>query len=529
MFILPDLFLYLQYFSLFYRIFPFCLQIVYTKYSKVKTWGAKPYGEGFRMKKLIILFLGACTLIASSFWLRSTRTSPNEAIASENCYMTVFVHGSFSSFLGFLSLPNVMKDAVKNTTYCNVTKQLRNDEAFYTTQPMLKRGLVRLEPSYTKENANNRPYAAYPIIKAFQDVLANACPEQKENYFYTFGWSGLISQNSRRYEAIRFYNALCEELEKFHKQGIYPKIRIITHSHGGGLCLNMAGVSRVLHNNAWRKEKVYSQDKNEQESLAAITTIFKELTNKDTAEKKADQKALSYVPIHKNLKVAELILLGTPLQPETEHFFKSPFFEKIYHIYSDEDVVQRLDWVSSKELWSNQRLSTTVTPTVAQSTLPKVTQIRIILDKNKGTTPNNTQDPQKASTWEHIVSAFTGRQTRNPTHEELWFLTWQEKENQTFLSPLPISILTPFLIKETNAMSTHTDVDVYCLPDGDSIKMRMTPYNKETVTLQEHMIPQTLIKEIQKNIEPWREGAKTSPHAEVSRVYNTLTKTNSQS
>ncbi len=481
------------------------------------------------MKKVILLFSGICIFVASSFWLCSTRTSPRETNTSENCYMNVFVHGSFSSFLGFLSLPNLMKDTVKDTTYCNVTKQLRNDEAFYTTQPMLKRGLVKLEPSYVKESVNNKPYAAYPIIKAFQDVLAYACPEQKENYFYTFGWSGLISQSSRRYEAIRFYNALCQELENFHKKGIYPKIRIITHSHGGGLCLNMAGVSRVLHNNAWHKEKVYSQNKNEQETLTAITDIFKELTNKDLAEKKADQKALSYVPTNKHLKIAELILLGTPLQPETEHFFASPFFEKIYHIYSDEDVAQRLDWVSSKELWSNQRLSTTITPTVAQSTLPKVTQIRIILDKNNISEMNNPPTNQKPSTWEHIVSAFSGRQTRNPTHEELWFLTWQEKTNCTFLSPLPISILTPFLIKKMDTMNEYTDIDVYCLPDGDSIKIRTTPYKKETVTIQEQSIPQTLIKEIQKKIEPWRADAKTSPHAEVSRVYNTLTKTNTQS
>jgi hypothetical protein len=480
-----------------------------------------------RRKNLIILFSGACILIASSLWWRSMQTSPNETTASENCYMNVFVHGSFSSFLGFLSLPNVVNDTVKDTTYCKVTKQLRNDEAFYTTQPMLKRGLVRLEPSYTKEQIHNKAYAAYPIIKAFQDVLAHASPEQKENYFYTFGWSGLISQNSRRFEAIRFYNALCQELEKFHKQGIYPKIRLIAHSHGGGLCLNMAGVSRVLHSNSWRKEKLYSQNKNEQETLAAITKIFKGLSNKDLAQKKSDQKALTYIPTHKNLKIAELILLGTPLQPETEHFFTSPFFEKIYHIYSDEDLPQRLDWISSKELWSNQRLSTTETPTVAQSTLPKVTQIRLILDK-RSPASNDTQIAQKSSTWEHIVSAFSGRQTRNPTHEELWFLTWQEKENATFLSPLPISILTPFLVKQTNATNMYTDIDMYFLPEGDSIKITTTPYKKETITLQEQIVPSSLIKDIQKNMEPWRSEAKTSPHAEVARVYNTLTKTNSQ-
>ena len=39
-----------------------------------------------------------------------------------------------------------------------------------------------------------------------------AKPGKEKNYFYTFGWSGLLSQHRRCLEAIRFYNALSLEL-----------------------------------------------------------------------------------------------------------------------------------------------------------------------------------------------------------------------------------------------------------------------------------------------------------------------------
>ena len=54
-----------------------------------------------------------------------------------------------------------------------------------------------------------------------------------------------MSKTYRLKEALRFYNALQEELIKLQHQGIYPKIRIITHSHGGNLSLNLAAINEA--------------------------------------------------------------------------------------------------------------------------------------------------------------------------------------------------------------------------------------------------------------------------------------------
>jgi ElaB/YqjD/DUF883 family membrane-anchored ribosome-binding protein len=110
-------------------------------------------------------------------------------------------------------------------------------------------------------------------------------------YSYAFGWSGDLSFDARSAAATDLYKQL-KELVATHtnKDGKTPFIRLITHSHGGNVALNLA--------------KVNDQDPT------------------------------------KKLFIDEVILLACPVQHMTEKLIESPLFGKIYTLYSTMDMFQ---------------------------------------------------------------------------------------------------------------------------------------------------------------------------------------------
>lgn len=111
--------------------------------------------------------------------------------------------------------------------------------------------------------------------------------------FYYFGWSGALSARERKKVAHHLYHAIIK-IKKQYKatMGEEPHIRLICHSHGGNVALNVASVA----------------DKHK-----------------------------------KNLTIEQLILLATPVQKETAPLVKHERFKQIYSFYSSSDLIQRLD------------------------------------------------------------------------------------------------------------------------------------------------------------------------------------------
>jgi len=111
-------------------------------------------------------------------------------------------------------------------------------------------------------------------------------------HFYFFGWSGKLSFQERKNAAQHLYNEI-QALQKQYRArtGTSPKIRIITHSHGGNVALNLA----------------------------------------------------HYVADESTLLIDELILLACPVQDQTMHLMAHPVFKKVFSIYSDKDMIQVID------------------------------------------------------------------------------------------------------------------------------------------------------------------------------------------
>lgn len=108
--------------------------------------------------------------------------------------------------------------------------------------------------------------------------------------FYLFGWSGKLSSTVRQEAAQYLYQDLLKLITQYKEQyKIDPVIRMITHSHGGTVALNLAKI---------KKEK--------------------------------------------SLHIAELILLACPVQRNTRAYIEDEIFKKTYALCSSLDMVQVL-------------------------------------------------------------------------------------------------------------------------------------------------------------------------------------------
>lgn len=108
-------------------------------------------------------------------------------------------------------------------------------------------------------------------------------------HFYIFGWSGLLSFQARKQAAHELHEHLAKLIASYvERYDVVPRIRVITHSHGGNVVLNLAAI-----------EPAYTID--------------------------------------------ELILLACPVQAATSPLISHPLFKKIYHLFSTTDMFQVLD------------------------------------------------------------------------------------------------------------------------------------------------------------------------------------------
>lgn len=112
-------------------------------------------------------------------------------------------------------------------------------------------------------------------------------------HFYTFGWSGALSFFEREKAGKELYEGVKNLLQEYkEKYGFYPKIRIMTFSHGGNVALNM----------------------------------------------------VSHLPFFKDEHVhLELLIIASPVQKVTEHWIEHPEVDFIYTIASTRDLLQVVD------------------------------------------------------------------------------------------------------------------------------------------------------------------------------------------
>lgn len=429
------------------------------------------------------------TATTSFFIFKTFKPKKINELPKDN--ITIFTHGSFGSFIGLMNLFQVMKDNVSGTIYKKTINRMRKDPKFYSSQPIMQKGLIKIQPSYDLSVTSSERFAAYPILKAYEELNNQIYPTENKNHYYTFGWSGLISQKRRRKEAIRFYNSLCEELDNSFNQ---PKLRILAHSHGGNLALNLAAVNKVI-NNLNNLELLLESAKTEDEK-EALFLMYKEiisLPSKSDAKKNIGQKKLDYIPEKKDLKIDELLIFGCPIQVETEAFVLSDFFKKIYHIYSDDDIIQSMDGFSTKKD-SKQRIK--ITKNIGSTKIlndPRLIQLKIMIDRgmeknitngNKITTLSQSMTGTSKSFWKKLFSA---EKRKDPSHKGMWFVSWDKLKNNIShpLESIPSVIFTPLLLNAIETVANHSnDLDINIKLTEKKLKAYLFDHKTKNKVLQ---------------------------------------------
>ena len=441
--------------------------------------------------------------------------------------LNIFVHGTFNSVLGFFDTYKVIKDEISGTQYKKIVSQLRKNPYFYKNQPILQKGLIKIKPTFNLMKTNNKLYGAYPITKAYLSILEEMNPKEK-NVFYTLGWSGLISQSRRRLEAIRFYNILSQEIEKYKNKGINPKIRILAHSHGGNLILNFAAIktllknideNQIINNQKNISEiilKINPKNADEKESLIKMLSTLQKLPKQKDAAIQKGFKKYDYLPTNKDLIIDELILFGTPIQPETENFiYYNDMFKKVYNFYSDEDYVQSFDWVSTKKLYSKQKIEN-----IQKNS--NLIQAKIMIERPVKKEIINENDKIKSYAIEQqnkkkekpgIIKTFFEKisylknlffkKHPDPTHRELWFTTWNQ---ETLIAPLPIVVFTPTLLSLINDIANKNqinDFDINLKYTKKNLKFYISGHDDSKVQNKKY-IPKHVIEKLKAEVEKWR-------------------------
>ncbi len=203
-------------------------------------------------------------------------------------WITIFVHGALG--VGANASPHTIslmrKDAIEGSSYEANVNAIREHPYVAALSPVGKQGLHTITPHNTFIDA------AHVLCELYTDLALSLGGEKST--FYTYGWSGLISNKRRVPEARTFYVALRKLYEEQIKLGNSPKIRLIGYSYGPVMFLNLATI---------RAEEFP----------------------------------------HDTFVIEETILLGTPITLGLHRLISAPPFKKVYNIYSRADKIQRLD------------------------------------------------------------------------------------------------------------------------------------------------------------------------------------------
>jgi len=312
-------------------------------------------------------------------------------------WITIFVHGimSIKPHLSFGNFMRFMTDNVHGTVYSKTVELMRDDIIFHQNQAMQQVGLKKIDPyDVAPGNASSAMALVFEQMSAFANTGLKI-----ENHYYTFGWSGLLSPKQRYADAISMYNAIAKEVASYVAHGVNPKVRIIGYSHGGNVLLNLA-LAR------------------QQSTIAETFTVN------------------------------ELILLGMPVQAETDHLINDPIFETVYHLYSRGDRIQKLDFFSFNRFFSSRLFKNR-----EDFQLPeKLIQIQLKCTRNAKPTITADKQNELYNFANNAILSGTSRLLRDasPGHTELWFFGWTpgNYRNNFPLYPLPAASLIPLILRE---------------------------------------------------------------------------------
>ncbi len=397
---------------------------------------------------LAILLIG---LKISTLYPKKQEIVPNNTPQQEEVWVNVFVHGimSIAPHVSWNNFMKFVKDDVDGTHYSKTVELMREDPFFYKNQAMQQIGFHQVD--VTNTTGNSSASLAY-IINEINEQYGL----KKVSHYYTFGWSGLLSQKHRYIDAKQLFQSLNKEIALLKRQYKNPliKIRLIGYSHGGNVLLNLALV----------RKKEFPKTR---------------------------------------LHIDELVLLGTPIINDTDHLINDPMFNKIFNLYSLNDKIQPLDLFAPNQLFSQRTFKAR-----KGFTLPnKLIQIQLKVTRCKN---NVRETPRKLELSKDLTkrSVVFGKRGLlrdiSPGHFELWFFGWTPVRYRDHypMYPLPTVSLVPVLTyhadKIASSLSPGTAVIADIRPEHNVILFRSQ--NKYRVHSTIPYIPPKKLSELKQTV-----------------------------
>ena len=239
-------------------------------------------------------------------------------------------------------------------------------KSFYACQPI---GDLGLHPvCYDCDSIQKNGKKTALISSFFYERMSDLLPAQTDSRhsFCTFGWSGRLSGSKRRYWGDVLYLQLQKKINELRatlRTNEELEVVLLAHSHGGNVALNLACAEKKFKN---------------------------------------------------HLVVDKLVLLGVPVQSETEHMIYSPIFKNIFNFHSRGDRIQQIDLFSTRDSWSRRTFKTTSLLSA------RIVQVAV----------------EVADTY--------------PRHNELWFFgarsNWVYRRRGFSIRPMPFSVFIPFVV-----------------------------------------------------------------------------------
>lgn len=187
-----------------------------------------------------------------------------QSILSPNIYsdtskishrITVFIHGTIQAGICIFCNPRqTWKDSFTGSTWSErILSHIRHDVRTSKSDLMLDMGLVPIDAAtliypFTKDCQHK---AAFHTIAAFDTVnsyVSDNTMHTIKRHYYTFGWSGLLSEHARRDAAKQLYDLL-NTLRKKWPYAEQPTFELHGHSHGGQLILHLPAIRAERNEN----------------------------------------------------------------------------------------------------------------------------------------------------------------------------------------------------------------------------------------------------------------------------------------
>ncbi len=238
-------------------------------------------------------------LLFSSLFLGLTTQAQNVVTAR------VFIHGTVLAGYFFVDIPASWKDEYKeNSLIERAMSAARMHPFLYRSELVLDLGITDITSEVTTPVTQPLYHekAAISIIRAFERTHRCVDNPIDNVHYYTFGWSGALSEKKRNKESGDLYLALIDIQKDLKNQ--YPdciiRFELFAHSHGGQLIAHLP----IVHKNFPEHE------------------LFIDLA----------------------------VLCATPLYKEKiQPMISSSLFGTILNIYSCGDSVQTMDFISTPE------------------------------------------------------------------------------------------------------------------------------------------------------------------------------------